>query len=54
LIPDGALFRVSTIGMGQDAGFKSQDKFIRDLLNAITPETRAFMASDPSKALLRS
>ena len=53
-IPDGALFRVSTIGLPQDIGFKVQDKFIRDLLNALPPDTRAFMVGDPSKAILRS
>jgi EpsI family protein len=53
-IPDGALFRVSTIGLPQDMSFKLQDKFIRDLLNAVTPETRTFMVGDPSKALLGS
>ena len=51
-IPDGALFRVSTVGVPQDVSFKVQDKFIRDLLNAVTPETRAFMVGDPSKAML--
>ncbi len=53
-IPDGALFRVSTVGVSQDASFKLQDKFIRDLLNAVTPETREFMVGDPTKALLSS
>src|SRR5271166_6738684 len=53
-IPDGALFRVSTLGLPQDKSFKLQDKFIRDLLNAVTPETRTFMVGDPSKALLGS
>ena len=33
-IPDGALFRVSTIGIPPDKSCKVQDKFIRDLLNA--------------------
>lgn len=51
-IPDGALFRVSTIGLKPDLGFQVQDKFIRDLLGAVTPETRAFMVGDPAKALL--
>jgi EpsI family protein len=54
LIPDGALFRVSTIGVPEDVSFKVQDKFIRDLLGAVTPETRAFMVGDPAKALLGS
>ncbi len=53
-IPDGALFRVSTVGVPKDMSFKVQDKFIRDLLNAVTPETRAFMLGDPTKALLGS
>jgi len=53
-IPDGALFRVSTVGVSQDASFKLQEKFIRDLLNTVTPETREFMVGDPTKALLSS
>ena len=53
-IPDGALFRVSTIGIPADQSFAIQDKFIRDLLSAVDPETRAFMVGDPQKALLRS
>jgi EpsI family protein len=53
-IPDGALFRVSTIGLPEKLGFTVQDKFIRDLLGAVTPETRTFMIGDPSKALLGS
>jgi EpsI family protein len=53
-IPDGALFRVSTIGIPPEESFRVQDKFIRDLLNSADPETRAFMVGDPEKALLRS
>jgi EpsI family protein len=51
-IPDGALLRVSTIGLPADVGFKVEEKFISDLLSALPPETRAFMIGDPSKALL--
>ena len=51
-IPDGALFRVSTLGVPEDMSQEVMDGFIRDLLNAVTPETRAFMVGDPSKALL--
>ena len=40
LVPDGALFRVSTIGIPADLSFKIQDKFIHDLLNAVDPSTR--------------
>ena len=53
-IPDGALFRVPTVGVSQDVSFKVQDAFLRDLLNAVTPETRMFMVGDPAKALLGS
>ncbi len=51
-IPDGALFRVSTVGIPPEEGFKIQDKFIHDLLNSVDPQTRAFMVGDPEKALL--
>ena len=53
-VPDGALFRVSTIGIPPEESFKVQDKFIRDLLNSVDAETRAFMVGDPEKALLKS
>ena len=42
LIPDGALFRVSTVGISQEVSFKLQDQFIRDLLAALAPEDRRF------------
>jgi EpsI family protein len=42
LIPDGALMRVSTIGLPQDASYKLQDAFIHDLLAAIAPQNRWF------------
>ena len=53
-IPDGALFRVSTVGVPSEISFKVQDRFIRDLLNAVPPETKAFMVGEPAKALLPS
>ncbi len=53
-IPDGALFRISTVGLPVEQSFQVQDKFIRDLLNEVPPDTRAFMLGDPSKALLGS
>jgi EpsI family protein len=42
IIPDGALMRVSTVGLGKDASYKLQDQFIRDLIAAIAPENRKF------------
>jgi EpsI family protein len=51
-VPDGALFRVSTMGVPAELSFKIQDKFIHDLLNSVDPETREFMVGDAQKALL--
>jgi len=42
ILPDGALFRVSTIGLPKDASFKLQDQFIKDLLIALPPQERGF------------
>ena len=53
-IPDGALLRVSTVGLPPDVSFEVQNKFIRDLLNDVPPDIRAFLIGDPSKALLGS
>lgn len=43
LIPDGLLFRVSTIGQDSAAQFTLQERFIRDLLSAVGPEVRALL-----------
>ena len=48
-VPDGVLFRVSTIGVPPELSFKIQDKFIHDLLNAVDPQTREFMVGDPEE-----
>ena len=42
VIPDGALVRVSTIGLPREASFKLQDHFIHDLLAAIPPQELKF------------
>ena len=42
IIPDGALIRVSTIGLSQDASYQLQDQFIRDLLAAVPPQDVKF------------
>ncbi len=42
LIPDGALIRVSTIGLPREASFQLQDRFIHDLLAAIPPQELKF------------
>ncbi len=51
-IPDGVLYRVSTLGVPENISLQVQEKFIRDLLNAVPPDTRAFMIGEPAKALL--
>ena len=43
LIPDGALVRVSTVGLPAAQSFALQDEFIRDLLGSITPDARRFL-----------
>ena len=42
IIPDGALIRVSTVGLSETASYKLQDQFIRDLLAALPPRGRKF------------
>lgn len=42
IIPDGALMRVSTVGMPAQASYAVQNQFIRDLLEAIAPQDRKF------------
>ena len=46
LVPDGALVRVSIIGLPAEQSFKLQDQFIRDLLNAVDPKTRKFLVGE--------
>jgi EpsI family protein len=43
LIPDGALIRISTVGVERDLSFKLQDQFIHDLLGALDPAGRKFL-----------
>jgi EpsI family protein len=42
IIPDGALIRVSTVGLSEAASYRLQDKFVRDLFNALSPKDRKF------------
>lgn len=42
IIPDGALIRVSTLGLSKDVSFPVQDQFIRQLIAAVAPENRKF------------
>ena len=42
IIPDGALIRVSTVGLSESASYKLQDRFIHDLLEALSSKDRKF------------
>jgi len=42
IIPDGALMRVSTVGMPEQASYALQNQFIHDLIAAIAPQDRKF------------
>jgi hypothetical protein len=42
IIPDGALIRVSTVGLSEAAAYNLQDQFIHDLLGALSPRDRKF------------
>ena len=52
LIPDGALFRVSTVGVPQAESYRIEDQFIRDLIAAVDPTMRAFMVGAPDRAFI--
>jgi EpsI family protein len=48
LIPDGALIRISTIGLPKEASFKLQDQFIHDLFASIPPQELKFFTGSTS------
>lgn len=45
-IPDGLLFRVSTIGADSEREFRIQEQFLRSILNSLSPETRALLTGE--------
>lgn len=51
LIPDGALIRISTIGLPENVAFAVQDRFIRDFLTAVDHPALTFLTGDPAKAV---
>jgi EpsI family protein len=48
IIPDGALIRISTVGLPKEASFRLQDQFIRDLLAAIPSQELKFFTGTTS------
>jgi len=41
-VADGALMRVSTIGVSEDKAYEVQDRFIREFFEALAPQDRSF------------
>ncbi|RTL33108.1 MAG: EpsI family protein [Burkholderiales bacterium] len=50
VIPDGLLFRVSTIGPDTSQAWIAQNQFIRDLLNSVSPATAKRLAGTHNDA----
>ena len=50
LIPDGALVRISTVGVPEGAAFEIQDRFIRDLLTSVNPSALKFLVGDATSS----
>lgn len=48
-IPDGLLFRVSSIGADREAGYALQDGFIADLVQALAPSDAAKLVGSPAR-----
>jgi EpsI family protein len=48
-IPDGLLFRVSSVNRDSTEAFRDQDRFIADLLGAVPPEARQWLAGSPAQ-----
>jgi len=49
-IAGGALIRFSTIGLPEQFAYPVQDRFIRDLLNAVPPSDLSFFIGDGSRS----
>ena len=50
-ITDGALVRISTLGLPPDQAYEVQKTFIREFLQAVPPETRRFVIGDVKQAV---
>lgn len=50
-ITDGALVRISTVGLPMDRAYELEKSFIGDLLRTVDGETRRFLIGDPTKAI---
>lgn len=48
IIPDGYLFRVSSIGPDTDKAYETQREFVREMINAVSPALKNKMLGTPS------
>jgi hypothetical protein len=48
-IPDGLLFRISSIQADESAAYRNQDDFSRALLGALTPEGKERIIGRPGQ-----
>jgi len=53
-IPDGVLFRVSSISAQPQAAFALQDRFVQDLLAASSPRVRQFLIGPVSRPIAKA
>jgi EpsI family protein len=53
-IADGALMRVSTIGLPEAQAYDIQDRFIRDFYDALAPRARGFFFGGERKELMQA
>jgi EpsI family protein len=49
-ISDGALVRLSTVGLPEDQAYELQTRFLRDFLHSVDGETRRFLIGGPDQA----
>jgi EpsI family protein len=50
-ITDGALVRLSTVGLPEEQAYELQKRFLRDFLLSVDDETRRFLIGDPNQAV---
>jgi EpsI family protein len=51
VIADGALIRISTLGLPLDQAYELETDFIADFLQIVDADTRRFVVGDPSQAI---
>jgi hypothetical protein len=45
MIPDGIIFRVSTVGLPDDMAFATQQEFVQDLFDTLSSKDRKRLAA---------